>query len=78
MKIADNIKCKDFVIIAKPSGNRLKGQENLCFYHVYYNGAEVYQEYMATTKAEVKVFISAKVKKVNTILNKARKVYGGN
>lgn len=74
MKIADNIRCKDFKIVAKPSGSRLKGNENLWFYHIYYNGKEVDQEYMATSQAEAKAKIGAMVKKVNVVLNKARKL----
>ncbi len=74
MKIADNIKCKDFTIVARPSGSRLKGNENLWFYHVYYNGKEIDQQYMATTKKEARAFISDKVRKVNAVLNKARKL----
>ena len=74
MKIADNIKCKDFEIVARPSGSRLKGQENLWFYHIYYKGKEIDQKYMATSQAEARAFISKKVRKVNAVLNKARKL----
>ena len=74
MKIADNIKCKDFEIRCEWAGSRLAGQENLCNYRVFYKGHEVKQEYMAHTKAAAKAFISAKVKQVNAVLNKARKL----
>lgn len=74
MKIADNIKCKDFEIRCEWAGSRLAGQENLCYYRVYYKGQEIKQRYMATTKTEAKAFISAKVKKVNAVLNKARRL----
>ena len=74
MKIADNIKCKDFKIVARPSGSRLKNQENLWFYNVYYNGKEIDQQYMATSQAQAKAFISDRVRKVNAVLNKARRL----
>lgn len=74
MKIADNIKCKDFEIIARPSGDRLAGRENVWYYHIYYKGKEIDQKYMATTQAEAKAKISKMVKKVNAIYNKARKL----
>ena len=74
MKIADNIKCKDFEIRAEWAGSRLAGQENLCNYRVFYKGHEVKQKYMVHTKTEAKAFISATVRKVNAVLNKARKL----
>lgn len=74
MKIADNIKCKDFEIIARPSGDRLAGRENVWYYHIYYNGKEIDQKYMATTQAEAKAKISALVRKTNAVLNKARRL----
>ena len=74
MKIADNIKCKDFTIKGEWAGSRIAGQENLWIYRVYYNGKEIKQKYPATTKTEAKAFISASVRKANAILNKARKL----
>lgn len=74
MKIADNIKCKDFEIIARPSGDRLAGRENVWYYHIYYQGKEIDQKYMATTQAEAKAKISRMVRKVNAIYNKARRL----
>lgn len=73
MKIIDNLKCKDFEIRGERAGSRIAGQENLWNYRVYYKGQEVKQKYMAHTKTEAKAFISAKVKAVNAVLNKARK-----
>ena len=74
MKIADNIKCKDFEIRCEWAGSRLAGQENLWNYRVYYKGHEVEQKYMAHTKTAARAFISEKVRKVNAVLNKARKL----
>lgn len=74
MKIADNIKCKDFEIIGRPSGDRLAGRENVWYYHIYYQGKEIDQKYMATTQAEAKAKISRMVRKVNAIYNKARRL----
>lgn len=76
MKIADNIKCKDFEIRGYWTGSRLKGQENLWNYEVYYKGHRVKQDYIAHTKTEARAFISRKVKAVNAVLNAARKKYG--
>ncbi len=74
MKIADNIKCKDFEIRGEPSGSRLAGQENLWYYRIYYNGKEIKQKYLATSKTEAKQEISRRVRKVNAILTKARRL----
>lgn len=74
MKIADNIKCKDFEIIARPSGDRLAGRENVWYYHIYYNGKEIDQKYMATSQTEAKEKISKMVRKVNAILTNARRL----
>ena len=78
MKIADNIKCKDFEIRGYWAGSRLKGQENLWNYRIYYKGQEVEPDYVAHTKTEAKAHISKKVKAVNAVLNAARKKYGIN
>ena len=74
MKIADNIKCKDFEIRGEWAGSRLEGQENLWIYRIYYKGQPVRTKYPAHTKAEARAIISEKVRKVNAVLNKARKL----
>ena len=73
MKIADNIKYKDFDIRGEWAVSQLAGQENLWNYRVYYKGKEIKQKYMAHTKTEARAFIRRKVRQVNAVLNKARK-----
>lgn len=73
MKIAENIKCKDFVYRSRPHGGRLSGQENLWVCDVYYNG------HLVTTcdnKTVARRWVSQKVKAVNAVLDAARKKYG--
>lgn len=74
MKIADNIKCKEFTFKCRPTGSRLKGMENTWEYAIYFRGKQVGT---ARTKKDAQKWVSAKVKAVNAVLEAARKKYGG-
>lgn len=73
MKIAENIKCKEFSFKCRPTGSQLKGQENTWEYAIYFRGHMVGT---ASTKKEAQKWVSKKVKAVNTVLEAARKKYG--
>lgn len=74
MKIADNIKCKEFTFKCRPTGSRLKGMENTWEYEIYFRGKQVGT---ARTKKDAQKWVSARVKAVNAVLEAARKKYGG-
>lgn len=73
MKIAENIKCKEFSLKSRPTGSQLKGQENTWEYAIYFRGRMVGT---AITKKEAQKWVSKKVKAVNAVLEAARKKYG--
>lgn len=74
MKIAKNIKCKEFTLRCRRTGSRLRGMENTWQYDIYFRGKLVGD---ARTKKEAQKWVSAKVKAVNAVLEAARKKYGG-
>ncbi len=74
MKIAENIKGKEFSFKCRPTGSQIKGQENTWEYAIYFRGRQVGT---ARTKKGAQEWASKKVKAVNAVLEAARKKYGG-
>lgn len=74
MKIADNIKCKEFTFKCRRTGNQLKGFENQWCYDVYFRGHLVADRF--NTKKDAQKWVSENVKMVNKVLEAARKKYG--
>ncbi len=70
MKIADNIKCKDFSFKNRPLGGQLQGQENIWVCDIYFKNQFVTT---ADNKTIAKQWVSQKVKQVNQVLKMARK-----
>lgn len=70
MKIADNIKCKEFTYKSRRYGGQLRGQENLWVCEIWFRGKKVAT---VRTKTEAKKWVSRKVKEVNAVLEAARK-----
>lgn len=73
MKIAENIKSKEFTFKSRPTGCQLKGMEHTWEYAIYFRGSQVGT---ARTKKEAQKWVSAKVKAVNAVLEAARKRAG--
>ena len=71
MKIANNITSKEFTIDAYWAGSQIAGNENLWYYDIYFCGKRVDRAY---TKTEAKAIIASAVRKVNAVLNKARRL----
>lgn len=73
MKVADNIKCKDFGLKWVFERQNIKGLENGGYYEIWFQHKKLIGK--ARTKAEAQKIISQKVKEVNRILEAARKKY---
>lgn len=73
MKIMQNVKCSDFYYKKEWKGSRLKGEENLYVWVIYYKDGRRID--IADTKKEAMRFVSQKVKEMNAILEAARKKY---
>lgn len=73
MKIAENIKCKDFSLKWAWHRQNIQGRENAGHYEIWFLGKKMIGT--AATKKEAQRIISQKVKEVNQILKAARKKY---
>lgn len=73
MKIAENVKCKDFNLVWRWHRQNIQGLENDGYYEIWYQHKKLIGE--ARTKKEAQKIISQKVKEVNRILEAARKKY---
>lgn len=73
MKIAENIKCKDFSLKWAWRRQNIRGRENAGHYEIWLQHKKMIGT--AATKKEAQRIISQKVKEVNQILKAARKKY---
>lgn len=72
MKIAENIKCKDFSLKWAWNRQNIQGRENAGHYEIWFQNKMIGT---ARTKKEAQRTISQKVKEVNRVLEAARKKY---
>lgn len=73
MKVAENIKCKDFSLQWVWNRQNIQGRENNGYYKIWYQGKKLIGT--ARTKQEAQKIIKQKVKEVNGVLEAARKKY---
>lgn len=73
MKIADNIKRKDFSLKWAWNRRNIQGRENAGYYEIWFQHKKMIGT--AATKEEARRIISQKVKAVNQVLEAARKKY---
>ncbi len=72
MKIAENIKCKDFSVKWAWHRQNIQGRENAGHYEIWFQHKMIGT---APTKKEAQRIISKKVKEVNRVLEAARRKY---
>ena len=71
MKIAENIKCKDFSLKWAWHRQNIQGRENAGYYEIWFQHKKMIGT--ENTKKEAQRIISQKVKDVNRVLEAARK-----
>lgn len=71
MKVAENIRGKDFSLKWVWNRRNIQGQENYGYYQIWYQDKKMIDT--APTKKEAQKIIGEKVKEVNRILEAARK-----